>query len=109
MIFHHRQKIKSTSIPILEMSHTLIKQVNEFSFLGLTVNNHMDWNSHISKISNKKKTTGIMNSIKKSLPQQILNLMYTSLILPHIRFWNNSLGFQMLSNIHITKESPKNH
>ena len=42
MIFHHRQKkIKSTSIPILEMNHTLIKQVNEFSFLGLTVNNHI--------------------------------------------------------------------
>ena len=36
MIFHHRQKkLKSTSIPILEMNHTLIKQVNEFSFLGL--------------------------------------------------------------------------
>ena len=33
MIFHHRQKkLKSTSLPILEMNHTLIKQVNEFSF-----------------------------------------------------------------------------
>ena len=85
MIFHHRQKkLKSTSIPILEMNHTLIKQVNESSFLGLTVNNHMDWNSHITNISNKiTKTMGIMNRIKKSIPQQILNLMYNSLILPH--------------------------
>ena len=88
MIFHHRQKkLKSTSIPILEMNHTLIKQVNELSFLGLTVNNHMDWNSHITNISNKiTKTMGIMNRIKKSIPQQILNLMYNSLILPHIYF-----------------------
>ena len=77
MIFHHRQKkLKSTSIPILEMNHTLTKQVNEFSFLGPTVNNHMDWNSHITNISNKITTTmGIMNRIKKSIPQQILNLM----------------------------------
>ena len=38
MIFHHRQnKLKSTSIPILEMNHTLIKQVNEFTFSGLTI------------------------------------------------------------------------
>ena len=68
MIFHHRQKkLKSTSIPILEMNHTLIKQVNEFSFLGLTVNNHMDWNSHITNISNKiTKTMGIMNSLSLS-------------------------------------------
>ena len=96
MIFHHRQKkLKSTSIPILEMNHTLIKQVNEFSFLGLTVNNHMDWNSHITNISNKiTKTMGIMNRIKKSIPQQILNLMYNSLILPHIYFCITAWGFK---------------
>ena len=96
MIFHHRQKkLKSTSIPILEMNHTLIKQVNEFSFLGFTVNNHMDWNSHITNISNKiTKTMGIMNRIKKSIPQQILNLMYNSLILPHIYFCITAWGFK---------------
>ena len=96
MIFHHRQKnLKSTSIPILEMNHTLIKQVNEFSFLDLTVNNHMDWNSHITNISNKiTKTMGIMNRIKKSIPQQILNLMYNSLILPHIYFCITAWGFK---------------
>ena len=84
IFFHHRQnKLKSTSIPILEMNHTLIKQVNEFSFLGLTVNNHRDWNSHITNISNKiTQTMGIMKRIKKSIPQQILNLMYNSLIVP---------------------------
>ena len=98
MIFHHRQKkLKSTSIPILEMNYTLIKQVNEFIFLGITINNHMDWNSHITNISNKiTKTMGIMNRIKKSIPLQILNLMYNSLILPHIYLCIlNSLGFQM--------------
>ena len=96
MIFHHRQKkLKSTSIPILEMNHTLIKQVNEFSFLCLTVNNHMDWNSHITHISNKiTKIMGIMNRIKKSIPQQILNLMYNSLILPHIYFCITAWGFK---------------
>ena len=37
---------------------------------------------------------GIMNRIKKSLPQQILNLMYTSLILPHIHFCITAWGFK---------------
>ena len=96
MIFSPQAKqLNSTSIPILEMNHTLIKQLNEFSFLGITVNNHMDWNSHITKLSNKiKKSMGIMNRIKKSLPQQILNLMYTSLILPHIYFCITAWGFK---------------
>ena len=79
------------------MNHTLIKQVNEFSFIGLTVNNHMDWNSHITIISNKiTKTMGIMNRIKKSIPQQIRNLMYNSLILPHtcIYFCITAWGFK---------------
>ena len=79
----------------VEMNHTLIKQVNEFSFLGLTVNNHMDWNSDITNISNKiTKTMGIMNRIKKSIPQQILNLMYNSLVLPHIYFCITAWGFK---------------
>ena len=77
------------------MNDTLIKQVNEFSFLGLRVNNHMDWNSHITKISNKiTKIMGIVNRIKKSLPRQILNLRYTSLILPHIHYYITAWGFK---------------
>ena len=55
----------------------------------------MDWNSHITNISNKiTKTMGIMNRIKKSIPQQILNLMYNSLILPHIYFCITAWGFK---------------
>ena len=79
------------------MNHTLIKQVNEFSFLGLTVNNHMDWNSHITKISNKiTKTMGIMNRIKKSLPQQIHSLMhvYVFNFTTYIHFCITAWGFK---------------
>ena len=55
----------------------------------------MDWNSHITKISNKiTKTMGIMNRIKKPLPQHILNLMYTSLILHHIHFCITAWSFK---------------
>ena len=37
---------------------------------------------------------GIMNRIKKSIPQQILNLMYNSLILPHVYFCITAWGFK---------------
>ena len=37
---------------------------------------------------------GVMNRIKKSIPQQILNIMYTSLVLPHTYFCITAWGFK---------------
>ena len=40
------------------MNHTLIKQVNEFSFLGLTVNNHGLELAHHQHIKQNNKNDG---------------------------------------------------
>ena len=53
MIFHYRQGIRTgNDIPRLMINKTLIKQVIGFNFLGLTVNEYMNWNSHTHKIAN---------------------------------------------------------
>ena len=47
MIFHYRQRIiTGNDTPRLMMNITLIEQVTEFNFLGLTVNEYMTSNSH---------------------------------------------------------------
>ena len=35
------------------MNNALIDQVTEFNFLGLTVNEFMNWNSHAKKLQTK--------------------------------------------------------
>ncbi len=42
------------------MIDTIFERVHEFNFLGLTLNEHLNWNTHINKISNKvSKSMGI--------------------------------------------------
>ena len=54
MVFHHRQKVLTENmIPELAINNnTIIERVKEFDFLGLTLNENMDWSSHCHKIAN---------------------------------------------------------
>ena len=50
MIFHYHQKILTENdIPRLMINNAIIERVTEFSFLGLTVNEYMNRNSHTQK------------------------------------------------------------
>ena len=94
MVFHHKQKqCNSDSIPILEINRTQIKLVKEFNFLGITINEYLDWNSHTIKIANKlSRAIGIMHKLRKIIPMQILKVMYSSMILPHLYFGITACG-----------------
>ena len=96
MLFHNYQKIiNEDDIPHLIINDTVIERVTEFNFLGLTINEYMNWNSHSSKISNKiSRTLGVMNRLKRYLPFSALKLMYSSLILSHLQFAITSWGFE---------------
>ena len=67
MIFHYRQRVLTENdIPRLMINNTLIERVTEFNFLGLTVNEYMNWNSYVKKIANKiSRTLGVMNGLKR--------------------------------------------
>ena len=95
MVFHHKQKqCNSDSTPILEINRTQIKLVKEFNFLGITINEYLDWNSHTIKIANKlSRAIGIMHKLRQIIPMQILKVMYSSMILPHLYFGITAWGF----------------
>ena len=83
MLFHTPQR--KVEVPQLFMQGSQLQCVNEFNFLGLMVHKNMKWDSHINKISAKiSKILGILNRLKHFLPQNILLMLYNSLILPHI-------------------------
>ena len=47
MLFHNYQKnINEDDIPHLTINYTVIERVTEFNFLGLTINEYMNCNSH---------------------------------------------------------------
>ena len=69
------------------INNTQIERVAEFNFLGLTVNEYMNWNSHTQEIANKiSRTLGVMNRLKRYLPISAMKLMHDSLIISHLQF-----------------------
>ena len=61
MIFHHKQRNIENLIPQLNLNEQIIERVTDFDFLGLTIDQHLTWNGHVQKISNKiSRSLGIM-------------------------------------------------
>ena len=83
MIFHCLQR--KINIPVLRNNDTDIECVENFDLLGITLNQHMNWKTHISKLSNKiSRTIGILNRLKYILPLHVKLIIYNSLILSHL-------------------------
>ncbi len=101
MIFHtHRKKVKPLYLMIDE---TIIERVAEFNILGLTLDENLNWKSHINKISNTiSKSMGILNKLKHFIPIKNKILIYNSLVLSHLNFEILAWGFRCarLSKLH---------
>ena len=63
MLFHMPKKeIQNLTLKIDDVN---IEMVEEFNFLGLTMDNNLKWKKHTDKISNKcSKITGLLNRLK---------------------------------------------
>ena len=76
-------KLKSKFIPFYQPQ----KCVDEFNYLGIIINKHLKWNSHVNKIGNKiSQTIGVINKLKHLIPQTKLLSIYNSPILPPINY-----------------------
>jgi hypothetical protein len=85
MIFHDIRKYVAT--PKITIDGSEIKFVENFDYLGITLDNRLSWKAHISKIHIKmSKVAGIMNKMKNFLPENILLTLYNSLYLPHLNY-----------------------
>ena len=100
--FHMPQKI--IQLPLLQIAGTNIEFVDNFNFLGLTINKHLTWTSHINILSAKiSKTIGILNSLKHFLPTDILRTIYNSLIVCHLNYGILLWGTQLAENDNLHK------
>ena len=87
MIFHSYQCDVNHFIPEIMINGQLVERATEFNFLGLTIDEHLNWKSHIQKVSNKvSRSLCVSNRLKKFLPLTVLRTLYNALILPHFQF-----------------------
>ena len=71
----------------IKLQNTNIERVGNFQFLGIVLDETLNWNSHIDKIVLKlSRNIGILYKLKHILPLPILKLLYNSLFLPHLTY-----------------------
>ncbi len=64
-IIFHTPKKKVDSLHLI-IDGTIIERVSDFNFLGLTLDENLNWKGHLNKISNNiSKCIGILNKIKR--------------------------------------------
>ena len=83
MVFHPYEKDISSLNTELCINAEHIERVNYFNFLGILIDEHLNWKAHKEMVANRiSKYCGVL--IKNVLPLHILRTLYHSMIYPHI-------------------------
>ena len=90
MLIGSRQRLSNlTDSPTITIDNVQISQVATAKSLGVTIDNKLDWSSHIDKLT-KKIASGIgaIKRIRHFVPQATLHLIYQAIIQPHFDYCN---------------------
>ena len=96
MMFRYPQK-QSRSLPKLNIyiCGNNVERVQNFDFLGLTINESLSWKEHINKIGTKiSKVIGMLSRCKRYLHSSVMLKIYNSLILSRINYGITCWGFE---------------
>lgn len=83
MNIHAKRKIA----PIIKLNYNrvLLDEVNEFKHLGILIDKHLTWCTHVDSLSSKLSSRAeIIRKLSFFLPRRILLLLYYSLINCHL-------------------------
>ena len=102
MIFHQgRVKHMHQNFNIIIDGYK-INEVATTKFLGVTIDNKLNWKSHIFELSSKLcKNIGVMYKVRPFVSEGTMMMLYNALILPHLTYCNVVWG--CTSKIYIDK------
>ena len=71
------------------IDNTEIEEKCTTSFLGVQIDNKLNWKAHISHICNKvSKSIAILRIVRSIFPLNVLKMIYMSLIYSHLNYCN---------------------
>ena len=72
---------------ILTMSDTIIQRIKCLQFLGLYIDEKLDWHEHINKCKNKLTSAlYVINKVNSYLPVSALKTIYYTLVYPYLTY-----------------------
>ena len=92
------------------MDVNIIDRVLKFNFLGIHLNEQLNWTNHIDKLSVKCcRIIGILNRLTRIIPLNIQIILYNSLyMLPHLNYGITLWGFKCKRILKLQKKSCSN-
>ena len=95
MIFTSRGKSYNKNVTNITIDGNNIQQVHKTKFLGIIIEEHLNWATHISHLCNIiARNVGILQKLRYFVPAYVLKILYHSLILSHLQYctllWANS-------------------
>ena len=89
VIFHTKKRSVPNSIDSVKIANVSIERNQSIYFLGIHIEETLDWKCHIDYIYSKiSRTTGVLYKLKQFLPRNVLMNIYNATILPHLNYCN---------------------
>ena len=86
LMFFQRKQKQFDEINV-QINGTQIERVESFNFLGIMLDENLTWKSHIEMVAKKiSKVTGILYRLKNIFPENVLFMLYNSLIVSYINY-----------------------
>ena len=91
------------------LNEKILERVSNTKFLGVFIQENMQWDTHITHVGNKlAKITAVLSRLKYQLPTTILKTIYNSLFSPYIMYGLSVWGSSPASHLdRITKLQKK--
>ena len=82
-------------LPNITINGEQIEQVPEQKFLGVYIDQRLNWKYHINHKNNQlSRNIGVISRLKNFLPCKTLQIIYNSIIMPHLSYgviaWGNT-------------------
>ena len=78
-----------------------IQKVNKTKFLGIIIEEHLNWATHISHLCNIiARNVGILQKLRYFVPTYVLKILYHSLILSHLQYCTLLWAHSYYSHLH---------
>jgi len=82
-----RNKLPEDPNKSIILNNIAIKRVSNVKFLGVIIDEHLTWKSHINLVKNKAaKMIGIIKRLKFTLPLSALRILYNAFVLPCLNY-----------------------
>ena len=100
LLFHSRYMEVPENNHSIFLAESEIQRADFIKFLGLFIDEKLEWNKHASVVSSKiARSLYILNSIKNMVPLTTLKTLYYSLVYTHLNYgiihWSNTYKYNL--------------